>query len=501
MNLPDRPLAAPSTAPHLTRRRWLASMGGLAASMALGACATPAATWVSPFGDPEAARLGDTALLADLQARTFRFFWDTAHPANGLVPDRWPAHPRLASVASVGFALTAYVAGVDAGWVSRAEARARVLTTVRFFADAPQGPQAAGVAGHNGFFYHFLDRQTGQRFDAGVELSTIDTALLLAGLLCAQAYFDGDDRAEREIRDRVDQIHGRVNWPWMQQRGALISMGWNPEHGFRDFIDYTGYDEAMLMVLLALGSPTHPAHPQAWTDFTRSYDLSWGRYMGQEHLGGAPLFFHQYSQVWVDFRGIQDAFMRSKGLDYFENSRRATLAQQAYAIRNPMGWNDYGATVWGLTACDGPGMIAGPDHHGRPRQYWDYRARGAGLRHTADDGTIAPTAALSSLPFAPEIVLPTLRALRERFGGLIYGRYGFVDAFNPSFRAAGAPLSNGRYVPDFGWVDTDVIGIDQGPIVAMIANHRNGLIWNTMKRQPALVRGLERAGFRGGWLG
>jgi hypothetical protein len=443
----------------------------------------------------------DQALLDDLQQRTFQFFWDTSNPANGLVPDRFPARPRLASIASVGFALTAYVAGVDAGLVSRAAARERVLATARFFATAPQGPQASGTAGHRGFFYHFLDMASGHRFDPGVELSSIDTALLLAGLLCAQAYFDRDEAGEQEIRRLVDLIYGRVDWPWMQQRGELICMGWDPVRGFKDFIDYKGFDEAMLMVLLALGSPTHAVGPGAWRDFTATYDRTWGRYMGQEHLGGAPLFWHQYSHVWVDFRGLQDAYMRGKGLDYFENSRRATLAQQAYAVRNPMGWNDYGAHVWGLTACDGPGMIQGPDHQGRQRQYWDYRARGAGLRDTADDGTIAPTAALSSLPFAPEIVLPTLRALRERFGHVIYGRYGFVDAFNTSFRVSHAQLSDGRYLDGFGWVDDDVIGIDQGPIVAMIANHRNGVIWQTMQRQPALRRGLARAGFAGGWLG
>jgi hypothetical protein len=277
-------------------------------------------------------------------------------------------------------------------------------------------------------------------------------------------------------------------------------MGWNPEKGFADFIDYKGFDEAMLMVLLALGSPTHPVAPGAWQAFTRTYARTWGQYMGQQHLGGAPMFWHQYSHVWVDFRGLQDDFMRQHGMDYFENSRRAALAQQAYAVQNPAGWNDYGATVWGLTACDGPGMIQGLDYSGKARQYYDYRARGAGLRDTLDDGTIAPTAALASLPFAPEIVLPTLRAFHQRFGKLIYQRYGFVDAFNTSFRSRGAKLSDGRYVDGFGWVDDDYIGIDQGPIVTMINNHRHGTVWATMRRHPALRRGLRRAGFAGGWL-
>jgi len=442
----------------------------------------------------------DQALLDDLLSRTFNFFWETANPANGLVPDRWPARPRLASIASVGFALTAYVAGVEASLVTRAAAAERTLATARFFATAPQGPQAAGVAGHQGFFYHFLDMQTGHRYDAGVELSSIDTGLLLSGLLCAQAFFDANNAVETELRRLIDDIYARIDWPWMQQRPGLLCMGWNPSRGFADYIDYHGYDEAMLTLLLALGSPTHPASADTWAAFCATYDRTWGTFMGQQHLGGAPLFWHQYSHVWADFRGVQDAFIRAKGLDYFENSRRATLSQQAYAVSNPGGWNDYGADIWGLTACDGPGMIQGPDHRNQMRQFHDYRARGAGLRDTLDDGTIAPTAALSSLPFAPEIVLPTLRALHQRFGAIVYGRYGFFDAFNTSFRVPGAKLSDGRYQAGFGWVDTDVIGIDQGPIVAMIANHRSGLLWNIMRQQPALRRGLQRAGFSGGWL-
>ena len=224
----------------------------------------------------------------------------------------------------------AYVAGVDAGFVTREAARERVLVTARFFANAPQGPAYLGTAGHQGFFYHFLDMQTGHRINGKVELSSIDTALLIAGLLCAQSYFDRDDAGEAEIRRLVDHIYGRVNWPWMQQRGELICMGWDPRTGFKRFIDYKGYDEAMILYLLALGSPTHPVGPGAWAQFTATYSRTWGSFMGQLYLGGAPHFFHQYTHVWVDFRGIQDEFMRTHGLDYFENSRRATLAQQAY---------------------------------------------------------------------------------------------------------------------------------------------------------------------------
>ncbi|HSW09224.1 glucoamylase family protein [Aquabacterium sp.] len=484
----------------VTRRDLLALLPATAASLALAGCAGLATAPARTAPRVGGSLPSDEALLADLEQRTFRYFWQTANPVNGLSPDRWPGTAPMASVASVGFALTAYVAGVDRGFVSRTEARDRVLATVRFFADAPQGPQAAGMTGHHGFFYHFLHMQTGARFNANVELSTIDTALLLGGMLCAQAYFDGEDAAEAEIRRRVDQIYGRVDWPWAQRRPGFICMGWTPESGFERFIDYTGYDEAMLLLLLAMGSPTHPADDTTWTAFTRTYSRSWGGFLGYEHLGGSPLFFHQYSHVWVDFRGIQDDYMRRRGLDYFENSRRATLSQRAYATLNPGGWKDYDQNVWGLTACDGPGMLKLPDHSGRMRQFFDYRARGAGLQETVDDGTVAPTAALSSLPFAPEVVVPALRELRRRFGDTIYGRYGFLDAFNTSFTAANAPIGNGQVIPGFGWVDTDYLGIDQGPIVTMIANHRNGLIWQTMRKNPHLRRGLERAGFRGAWL-
>ncbi len=491
----------------LERRRLLRAAGAasLLAGASIAGCGSPGSTGPSlPLPTPDTpsdlAGASDEALIDDLFRRTFRFFWETANPANGLVPDRWPARPRMASIASVGFALTAIVAGAEAGLVSRSAAAERAMVTARFFATAPQGPGETGTAGHQGFFYHFLDMQTGLRYDRGVELSSQDTALLLAGLLCAQAYFDGSHPAEVELRRLVDEVYGRVRWSWMQRRPGRICMGWSPRTGFEGFIDYHGMDESMILMLLAMGSPTDPASADTWQGFMSTYPNAWGTFMGQEHLGGAPLFWHQFSHVWVDFRGIQDVFMRGKGLDYFENSRRATVSQRAYAVANPGDWNDYGATIWGLTACDGPGMIQGPDHRGRMRQFFDYRARGAGLRDTQDDGTIAPPAALSSLPFAPEIVLPTLRAFHRRFGAVIYGRYGFVDAFNTSFRSEGAKLSDGRWQPGFGWVDTDVIGIDQGSTIAMLANHRSGVIWRVMRQHPVLRRGLQRAGFTGGWL-
>jgi hypothetical protein len=475
------------------RRRLLALGGSLALSplAGLSACArtsqgvttTAPSTTLPPLFD-------------DIEQRTFQFFWDTANPANGLVPDRWP-NTWASSIASVGFALTAYPFGVDRGFITRAQARDRVLATLRFFANAPQGPQASGVTGYNGFFYHFLDPVTGLRWPTS-ELSTVDTTLLLGGMLFCQSWFTSStDAGEAEIRQLVDTIYAAVNWPWAQARGPAVAMGWTPEAGFGP-ADWIGYDEAMLLYVLALGSPSHPVGPDAWTAWTSGYSAYWGSFYGYDFLAFGPLFGHQFSHVWVDFRGIRDVFMAGKGIDYFENSRRATYAQQAYAIANPGQWTGYDALVWGLTACDGPANTV-QTWQGSPRTFHGYSARGAGLVSAFDDGTIAPAAALSSLPFAPELVVPTAQALVQRHGTQIYSQYGFLDSFNPSFGYA-VPLSYGRLVPGFGWVDNDYIGIDQGSILGMIANTRSEFVWKTMRTNPYLIKGLRQAGFTGGWL-
>ncbi len=426
-------------------------------------------------------------MLDDLERRTFGFFWERANPKNGLVPDRWPS-PSFSSIAAVGFALTAYPIGVERGYVSREAARDRVLTTLRFFA-APSG----GAAGKWGFFYHFLDMDSGARFK-DVELSTIDTTILLAGALFCQTWFDRDDPGEKEIRDLADRLYRAADWNWGQKKPPLVSMGWTPEGGMSDW-HWRGYNEAMILYVLALGSPTHPVEPSAWTEYTDTYE--WKRFAGQEYVAFAPLFGYQYSHVWVDFRGIRDPYMRAKGIDYFENSRRATYAHRQYAIENPDKWRDYGADVWGLTACDGP--VDG-DHvvDGRKRHFYTYAARGASAKEVRDDGTIAPTAAASSLPFAPEIALPAIAAMRAR-GEQLYARYGFLDAFNPTFRLD-IPVHHGRVAPGAGWFDTDYLGIDQGPILAMVENARTGLVWKTLQRNLYFAAGLRRAGFTGGWL-
>ncbi|WAW88832.1 hypothetical protein LPY96_10780 [Xanthomonas citri pv. malvacearum] len=435
-------------------------------------------------------------LFSDIERRTFQFFWDTTNEVNGLSPDRFPSRP-FASIASVGFALTAYPIGIENGWVSRNQAIDRTLTTLKFFRDAPMGPQKTDRAGYKGFYYHFLDMQQGNRYDSWVELSSVDTALLMMGVLFTQSYYDGEDPREKEIRQIADTLYKRVDWRWLQQRAPLISMGWFPESGFINH-DWMGYNEAMMLYILALGSPTHGVDPDAWTSWTRTYNNDWGVYQGQEYLSFGPLFGHQYSHVWIDLRDIQDQYMRERGIDYFLNSRRATLAQRDYAIDNPMKWKDYGENVWGLTASDGP-QNTSQEYRGEQRQFRHYSSRGAGLRENFDDGTIVPSAAISSIVFAPEVVIPATEEMHKRYGDFLYSSYGFLDSFNPSFNYD-IPLKTGRMVPDRGWVASDYIAIDQGPILAMIANYQNEFVWNVMKKNPYIRAGLERAGFTGGWL-
>ena len=435
-------------------------------------------------------------LFRDIERRTFQFFWDTTNNTNGLTPDRYPSRP-FASIASVGFALTAYPIGIENGWVSRTQAVDRTLTTLEFFRDLPQGRRATGTAGYKGFYYHFLNMDNGLRRNTRVELSSVDTALLMMGVLFAQSYYDGDDPREKKIREIAEVLYKRVDWTFLQNNKPLISMGWYPESGVIPH-DWEGYNEAMMVYILAMASPTHPVAPEAWEVWTRSYGELWGVFQGQEYLTFGPQFGHQYSHAWIDFRGIQDAYMREKGMDYFENSRRATYAQRSYAIDNPMKWKDYGENVWGLTASDGPQMTV-QEYRGEQRNFRGYSARGTGFRENFDDGTIAPTAALGSLPFAPEIVIPATVEMHDRYGEYLYSSYGFLDSFNPSFDYD-IPLRTGRVVPGEGWVASDYLGIDQGAILTMIANYRNGFVWEVMKKNPHIRTGLERAGFKGGWL-
>ncbi len=475
----------------MDRRNFLMGSTMTAAALAAAGCAAPFAGGVVPPAAPDPE-------IDELQRRTFDWFVHTTNRANGLTPDRWPRR-SFASIAAVGFALTCWPIGVERGWMTREEARERTLITLRFFHDAPQGPEATGVTGHKGFFYHFLDMETGHRY-RDTELSTVDTTLLLGGMLFAARWFDGDHADEAEIRRLAQAIYERVEWDWTEIRPNRITMGWRPERGFIE-ADWNVYNEGMLVLLLAMGSPTHPLPKAIWDDWCSVYDRSWTDEYGPAHLHFAPMFGHQYSHMFVDFRGIHDEFMRAKqaeipGFDYFQNSVRAVQAQRNHAIRNTEGWAGYSADVWGLTACDGPGDFR-QVIDGRERQFFSYSARGPGER---DDGTLAPTAALGSMPFAPAEVTACFKAMKARYGAAIYTEWGFLDSFNPTLTGTQRELRHGRIVPGVGWVDGDYLGIDQGPIVIQIENHRTDAVWRRMRGEPNITRGLKVAGFTGGWL-
>ena len=438
-----------------------------------------------PPQPPEKASQQWDPFLDTLQVRTLKFFLETTAIETGLTPDRWPK-PAPSSIAAVGFGLTSYLIAVERQLITRDEAARRVLNTLKYFWQLPQHPQPAGSAGYQGFFYHFLDIKKGTRV-WNCELSTIDTALLMAGILSCQSYFNGAAEPEQNIRALVDSLFCRVDWQWAMADRPGITTAWHPEHGFSKHI-WDGYDEAMILYILALGSPRHPVPETTWAVWTAPY--IWAEYYGMEFVSFGPLFGHQYSHCWIDFRGIQDKYMQAKGINYFENSRRATYSQRAYAIENPNQWNDYSENIWGFTAGDGPANTTLVMNQ-QERQFWTYRARGVSFDWVGDDGTIAPTAAGGSVAFAPEICIPALKTMRAKYDSLVWRQYGFIDAFNPSFITPETPQ---------GWFNDDYIGIDQGPIVIMIENLRNGFVWELMKKNPYIVKGLQRAGFVGGWL-
>ncbi len=422
----------------------------------------------------------------ELQRRTFLYFWELADTVYGQIPDRWPAL-TFSSIAATGFGLTSYIVGVERGFVTRSAAAARTLKTLRALWSLPQGPQPSGVSGYQGFFYHFLNLDDARRFKQ-VELSTIDTGLLMAGVLSAQSYFDADNPVEAEVRQVADQLFRRVNWPWFLNKNGLLSMGWHPETGFLE-AQWDGYNEAMILYILAFGSPTHPLPADLWQGWTKPY--LWAEFQGQQMVNFAPLFGHQYSHMYIDFRGIRDAYMQEKDMDYFENSRRATLANRAYCIQNPGGFKGYGPNLWGLTACDGPAYLE-REYNGKFVHFQEYSARGAAADYIRDDGTIAPTAAGGSVPFAPKECLDALKFMWETYYPDLVGQYGFKDAFNLTF----------TFKPgtERGWFDTDYLGIDQGPILIQMENYRSELIWKVMKKNPYIRIGLRKAGFQGGWL-
>jgi hypothetical protein len=428
----------------------------------------------------EAGAESDDELLDRFQRAAFGYFLEQCNPENGLVEDRSrPGGP--ASIAVVGFALSSYPVAVERGWMTRAEAAARTLNTLRFFLESPQG-KAPDATGYKGFYYHFLDMQTGRRAWRS-ELSLIDTTLLLAGVLVAGAYFSADMPAEIEIRESAEALYRRIDWRWAMGGGTTARQGWKPESGFLHY-GWEGYSEATLLYVLGLASPAHPLGADSFAAWTETYQ--WEDIYEHEFLYAGPLFIHLFSQAWIDFEGIQDQFMREKGSDYFENTRRAVYVQREYARRNPHSYEGYGRDCWGLTATDGPGFTS-LRIGGARRRFLGYAARG--VPYGPDDGTLGPCAAIACLPFAPELALPALRRLCADYPEMVRGSR-LPSAFNPTFPDA----------KPSGWVSEGYFGLDQGLLVLMIENYRTGLIWKLMRSCPYIGDGLRQAGFTGGWL-
>lgn len=421
--------------------------------------------------------------LAQLERDTFKYFAEEMNPENGLFPDS-TRQEAPSSIVVAGFALTAYPVAVERGYMTRAEAIKRSLISLRFFHDGPQGTGPDAI-GYKGFYYHFLDMKTGRRVWKS-EISTIDTTYLLAGALAAAMYFDRDTKKEREIRQLAEALYSGADWLWAQNGGLTVTHGWKPETGFIKY-RWTGYSEALILYVLALASPTFSLPEESYRAWTRTY--KWKKLYGHEFLYAGPLFIHQLSHMWIDFRGIQDEYMSGKAIDYFENSRRAIYAQQAYAMRNPKGLAGYDRHSWGITASDGPGPAV-RRINGKTRRFYDYVARA--IPYGPDDGTLAPWAVAGSLPFAPEVVLPSLKRINEKYPEMT-SKYGLKCSYNPTFTSGNRKQK--------GWVSQGYYGLDQGPIVVMIENYRSGLVWRLMRQCPHIIKGLRRAGFQGGWLG
>lgn len=389
----------------------------------------------------------DDQWLDELERRTFRYFVECANEATGLVKDRSRADgpdPRaIASIAATGFGLTALCIGAERGWLRQSAAQQRVRAALRFLAE--QMPH------EHGWFYHFVHWRSGER-QWKCELSTIDTALLLCGVLTCRAHFDQD----REIRRLASAVFDRVEWDWMLQGGQTLLHGWTPERGFLTS-RWSAYCEHMMLYLLAIGADQHAIPAEAWDAWRRpALEYDGIRYISD----GAPLFVHQYSHAWFDFRARRD-----RHADYWQNSVNATRAHRQFCLDLKKEFPHFDETLWGITASDSAkGYIA-----------W-----GGPPRHRAIDGTIVPCAAAGSLPFLPSECLRVLRTIRERFGGKTWQRYGFVDAFNPAT----------------GWTGPDVIGIDAGITLLMAENLRSGFVWRTFMKNEEARRGMERVHFR-----
>jgi hypothetical protein len=415
--------------------RQVTLLGGLGAMPLLRGSETRA-----PFSDE------DDKFLEELEHANYLYFWEQGNPQTGLVRDRFNVrgndHGVVASIAATGFGLTALCIGEKRGYLPHAQARDRALATLRFLWKR--------LPHHRGFFFHFADMNTGER-EWDSEASSVDTAILLCGVLTCHRFFHHE-----EISDLAYSIFNRVDWNWLSEDTAMLPHGWMPEAGFLPYW-WDGYSELMMMYLLGLGSSAHPLPPEAWNAWKRTiFEYDGIRYIG---AFAPPLFVHQYSQAWFDFRGKRDRFA-----DYFRNSVIATDVHRRFCLELAAQFPDYSDDLWGITASD---SVQG------------YVAWGGPPAMGPIDGTVVPSATGGSLPFLPQECLRVLRTMKSRYSDGAWCRYGFVNAFNPLKK----------------WYDTDVVGIDTGITILMAENARTGFVWDTFMKNPEARRGMERAGF------
>ena len=419
----------------------------------------------------------DEKMLDTIQYKTFQYFMQEHHPEKGIVRDRSQENSP-ASIAATGFALPVYAVGVERRWVTREKAAEITVKTLRYFANSIQSDTDSMSNGYKGFYYHFIGMESGKR-EWNCELSSIDTGLLLMGVIFVRNYYNQNSDNEKEIRELAEKLLSRLDWSvfYMDEKSKqpyTISMAWSPEQGTTNW-GWHGYTEGLFLYVLAAG--TDIENPEkTYNGWLRTYNWK-TPYPGLSHVTFPPLFGHQFSHTFIDFRGLTDPYLKEKGIDYFENSRRATLTQQQYAIENPKAWVGYDSLTWGFTATDGPGSA----YNFGDKRFEGYAGRGSSGKYetVGEDGTLAPYGVLSSLPFTPELSLATIKNMNAKYGKEIWGKYGYFDAFNPTAK----------------WVSHDFIGIDQGPMLLMIENFRSGLVWDYVMKDPIIQKGLETLHF------
>ncbi len=445
--------------------------------LALHACNQPKQLVFKSNGEVDYQVTPDEETMLDsIQHKTFLFFLNEHHPEWGIVKDRTTSWAP-ASIASTGFGIPSFAIGAERKWITREQAADITLKMLKFFDNSVQSADT-NATGYKGFYYHFLRMSSGTR-EWKCELSSIDTGLLMMGILFARNYYNQNNEAEKQIRLLATKLLERIDWDFLQmpvtdKHPYAISMGWSPEDGLHDY-SWSGYNEGLFLYVLAAGS--------GMKNTEKSYDswlstYKWNTpYKGLSHVAFPPLFGHQFSQAFIDYRGLADKYMKEKGIDYFENSKRATYVQRQYAIDNPKAWVGYDSLCWGVTASDGPTE----KYNFGDKKFLGYAGRGtSGPEYNYfDDGTIAPYGPISSLPFAPEIVLSTIKSLNAKYGSQLWGKYGYYDSFNPTAK----------------WVNDDFIGIDEGPLLIMIENFRTGLVWDFVMKDPIIQKGLTTLGY------